>query len=265
MGKNPHGYHLLDSMVMFARDLYDEIEIEKSQTTHITVTGPWKKNLVGTNILQTTLDKFSSLTYLPQFNINITKNIPIGAGLGGGSGNAAALIRHLIDNYLPDLPLNKIVDLCVSIGADVTACFYSRSLYFNGIGEIISPIQIVPDLYAVIIYPNLVISTREIFSSGFQVFHSQVTHFSQFENYKQFWHYLAKTDNQLFNNIRGHKAILNLLIKSLSALENCKIARMTGSGSACFALFENKESAFLGASTLQKKFPEYPIYTTKLM
>lgn len=82
-GKTENGYHLLDSLVMFTENLYDELIIEESDSNEILVEGRWHDQLEGKNILQTTLERFSHLISNKKFKIKLIKNIPIGAGLGG--------------------------------------------------------------------------------------------------------------------------------------------------------------------------------------
>lgn len=264
-GKTDQGYHSLDSMAVFADDLYDNITLQESNENKIEISGPWEKKLVGTNIVETVLNTFASICKIPKFDVKIHKNIPIGAGLGGGSSNAAAVIKFLVQNFKPKLPKNQLIEYCKNIGADVTPCYYSRSLYFNGTGEIISPIQKLPTIYGLIIYPNILVDTKDIFSKGFKDFQQNITHLYSFKNSKELWNYLDKKKNDLFNNVGENKSVLIELIDSIKKLDNCQITRMTGSGSACFGLFEDKQSAIFGANTLQKKFPKYSIYITKLI
>lgn len=263
-GNTTNNYHLLDSMVVFAEDLYDEIEITKDKVNSFEVTGPWAKNLVGTNIVETVLNKFPALIDIPKFHVKIKKNIPIGAGLGGGSGNAAAVIRYLVAKCDHNLSEQDIIKFCTTIGADVPACYYSQSLYFKGIGEIISPIQTMPTLYGVIIYPDIVISTKEAFASTNKTFRTEVTHIYNFETTKKLWNFLSVLHNDLFENAKRFLPILDTILDSFSTLKDCKYSAMTGSGSAFFGLFKTKDAAIIGASTLQKKFPEYSVYVSKL-
>ncbi|MCH9753555.1 MAG: hypothetical protein K0T99_01485 [Alphaproteobacteria bacterium] len=264
-GKTDDGYHNLDSMAVFAEDLYDTITIKESTENITEVTGNWTENLVGTNIVEKVLESFSFITSIPKFHIKIYKNIPIGSGLGGGSSNAAAVIRFLVKNFKPKISEDNLINCCKNIGADVTPCYYSKRLYFNGIGEKISLIKELPELYGVILYPSLSITTKDIFMKGFRNFEENIEHVYNFQNHKHLWEYLSLTRNSLFQNIGSHKTILTKIIHEIKSLRNCNVARMTGSGSACFRLFENKESASSGAKTLQKQFPEYSIYVTKLI
>jgi len=263
-GRTANNYHLLDSIVMFAEDLYDEIEVIESSENKIEVVGPWKGNLVGTNIIETVLEKFSDIAKIPKLHIKIRKNIPIGAGLGGGSGNAAAIIKYLVAKFSHNLSASAIMNFCVHIGADVPCCYHSGSLYFAGIGEIISPINAIPELYAAIIYPSIALSTKDVFSMTNSTFKKKIQRIHDFSDYKELWSFLSKTNNDLFNNASRTQPILSTILEEISRLKHCKHFTMTGSGSACFGMFENKESAITGANTLQKRFPEYSVYVSQL-
>jgi len=263
-GKIPNNYHLLDSMVVFAEDLYDEIEITEGKIHSFEVIGPWAKNLLGTNIVETVLEKFSNIIEIPKFYVKIKKNIPIGSGLGGGSGNAAAVIRYLVTKFGQSLNEQDIIKFCTTIGADVPACYYSESLYFRGIGEIISPIKTMPTIYGVIIYPNLVISTKDAFALTRKNFRSEINHIYNFDKAEKLWSFLSVLHNDLLENAKKSLPILDTILDSFSTLTDCRHFSMTGSGSAFFGIFETKDAAIIGASTLQKKFPEYSVYVSKL-
>ena len=263
-GKKDNGYHLLDSMVMFAENLYDEIAIKESSKTSIKTTGPWSNRIDSDNILSLVVEKFSQIRPIPSFEIILTKNIPVGAGLGGGSGNAASLLKFLVQKYYPDMEEQEIINLCLRIGADVPSCYHSQKLYFNGIGEIITPIENAPTIYAVILFPNISIKTKDIFGRQNSIFKDNLNHKLSFQSSEEMWQYLEKTDNDLFNNAEDlHPKITNIL-KKISSTKRCKIARMSGSGSACFGLFESHKDALEGANSLQTNFTSYSIYVTKL-
>lgn len=263
-GKKDNGYHLLDSMVMFAEDLYDEITLKESSSTSIQTKGPWASGIDSDNILSTTLEKFSQIRSIPSFEITLTKNIPVGAGLGGGSGNAASLIRFLVQNHYPEMEEQEIINLCLSIGADVPACYHSQKLYFNGIGEIITPVESTPPIYAVILFPNLSIKTQDIFRRQSNIFKENLNYKLNFLSSEDMWEYLKKTSNDLFNNVKDLHPEITDILEKISSTKRCKIARMSGSGSACFGLFESYKDALHGANSLQTNFTSYSIYVTKL-
>ena len=164
-GKTQNGFHLLDSMVMFAKNLYDELHITRADKNEITVDGKWAKYLRGQNILAKTLEKFAPIAKDSNFKIKLIKNIPIGAGLGGGSSNAAELIKFIMQHFKCKISNEKLAE----IGADVPMFLHRKALYFTGIGEKVHPIKKMPQIYSLIVYPNTVISTHEIFNSNTQI------------------------------------------------------------------------------------------------
>lgn len=263
-GKRDDGYHLLDSMAMFAEDLYDEILIEESSKNKVETLGKYGKNVGPENILSKVLQKFSEIKTIPEFHIRITKNIPVGAGLGGGSGNAAALLRYLIERFYPEIEHQDLMDLCVQIGADVPPCYYSEKLYFRGIGEKITLIKDVPPIYAIILFPEIHLSTKEIFSRQGNGFTPLTNQKLSFNSHQELWGFLNSTQNDLLDNVEHLYPELIKILKNFEGLNHCKIARMTGSGSACFGLFESHKDAISGANSLQKIFSSYSIYVTKL-
>jgi len=247
---------------MFTDNIYDTIEIEKADSNKVEVLGKWADKIAGTNILDKVIETFQAIAPIPKFHIKIKKNIPVGGGMGGGSGNAAALINFLFAEFAQDISKQEITKFSTAIGADVPVCLNSTKSYFNGAGEILSPIESMPYLYAVIIYPNMAISTQEIYEKGFQHYKDQIIHYHNFPSHTMLWQYMEKTNNDLFDNISS--PIISNIIESIRFSGNCKLARMTGSGSACFGLFQTEKDMEDSARALQKKFPDYSIYITKL-
>lgn len=264
LGKNYSGYHNLDSLVMFAEDLYDELIISEAEDNRIEVLGKWQHLLSGKNILQIALEKLSHFIGDKKFHVKLIKNIPIGAGLGGGSSNAAALIKYFVEEFKLPFSTQGVIELLTTIGADSPMFYYGRSLYFNGIGEVISLVDNIPPLWAVFLYPNAFTLTRNIFTMGFDEYRTQTARQRHFQNAEDVFAYLKNTTNDLYKNTLSLVPHLAEIIEEISNVEGCKFARMSGSGSTCFGLFDNIKQAEQGFDYLQKKFPSYAIYVTKL-
>jgi 4-diphosphocytidyl-2-C-methyl-D-erythritol kinase len=251
-------------MAMFAEDLYDEISIKEDKKNHVATKGKWSSGIDSKNILTIILEKFSAIKPIPTFHIELKKNIPVGAGLGGGSGNAAALIKYLVKEFNPQMSHQDIINFCLEIGADVPSCYHSEKLYFNGIGEQISLIRNAPPIYAVIVFPDIFISTKDIFTRQNSQFTTKIEHIYNFDHHKDLWSFLETTKNDLFDNVKDIYPHLSQLINTIKGTNHCKIARMTGSGSACFGLFASHKDAIEGANSLQTNFTSYSTYITKL-
>lgn len=249
---------------MFAEDFYDEISIREAKINYIETNGKWSSSIDSQNILAVVLEEFSKIKTIPKFHIDLTKNIPVGAGLGGGSGNAAALVKYLVNEFHPQMHQNDIINFCLEIGADVPACYYEKKLYFNGIGEKISLIEGTPPLYAVIIFPGININTKEMFIRQSPHFTKELEQIHNFKTHEDIWSFLETTKNDLFDNVKDTYPVLSSVLHKIETTKHCKIARMSGSGSACFGLFESHKNAIEGANSLQKNFTSYSIYVTKL-
>ncbi len=263
-GRRDDGYHLLDSLVVFA-DIGDEIEIEESDRLKLSVTGEFAAGLADDDnlVLKAARILAEKAATQPDIHIKLKKNIPVGAGLGGGSADAAAVIK-LLNNFwqlnLSDAEMNSIG---LELGADIPVCLYGRSAYMSGIGEIIEPAQITP-LYLVLVNPDIHISTKEIFEMGFDFTkspnnfssHSAVSKASE-QNPEQFIENLSATRNDLTRNALKQAPQIGDILEELQGYEGCRLARMSGSGSTCFGLFTSRKSAESTAYQLQTHHPDW--------
>ncbi len=190
------------------------------------------------NLILSAMNKFRSLTgWDKKFEIFLDKKIPIGAGLGGGSANAAAtliLLRNLFnkENKKNKISISKITEIGNELGSDVPACLISKDLKLKGYGTEIKRIKIPSGYLFIVINPNKILSTKSVFEK-----HSE---FSTLNNEKK---------NHFFENIKIHNSLLpsaaNLvpqitkILTTLREIPNIVAYGMTGSGSTCFGIFNN--------------------------
>lgn len=259
-GKTANDYHLLDSLVAFCDNIYDTIEIKDSSNFQIICQGQHATEITD-NILLKTIKVLEPYIINTNFTIKLKKNIPIGGGLGGGSADAASLINLLKTSGKLQISENKLQAILPSIGADVPICYHNRSAYFNGIGEKITPVKNFPKIWAVILFPNINISTKKIFSLGFKPYKQLVDKKLSFNNCDELLNYLRDKENDLFANTMKISADLQNCISIMEKQENCKLARMTGSGSAIFGLFKTKNHAINAARCLNKRCSFFVKYT----
>lgn len=258
VGKRGDGFHLLQSLTSFA-NFGDEITISPSNefkfsfdsTTENFPTDESNLIVCTANLLGSTLNKNLNC------HIHLKKNIPIGAGLGGGSSDAAATIRGLFEFWNTTLPQNELDNILLDLGADVPACYHGKACYFEGIGEIITPAQSLPPLHALLIYPNKHCATKDIFKKYNSDFSKEIVLPQHFENKKNVTEFLSKQKNDLteaaIQNIPDIKNILDALDKQ----QDCQLSRMSGSGSACFGIFDTKEQVQKTANTIKKENPDW--------
>ena len=237
-GKRENGYHDLESEVVFL-ELADEVSVEENDEVIVEGTSfPDEITLKAANLIST---EFALKNQGAK--IRITKNIPSGAGLGGGSADAAAAIILLMNLWEINCSNDDLYKLGLKLGADVPACLYHQlthmnSVHFSGIGEILTPVEEKKDMYFVLVNPNKALSTKDVF-----------TNLELDQNLKPKTNHLEETAIKLLPEIAD---ILNVLRN-----ENPELARMTGSGATCFGIFGNEKAAKQATDNIKNHHPEW--------
>jgi 4-diphosphocytidyl-2-C-methyl-D-erythritol kinase len=265
-------YHQIETLFCFF-DIYDEILISSNNTNNqIIFTGKFSKGISATNNL--ILKLLDILKKYPKFNahkftIKIIKNLPLGSGLGGGSADVSALLNFFNKRLKLNLKRRTIFLICNKIGADVEPCLNTNFKLLYGASNKIFTFNKKPKLNLLLVYPNCLNSTKKIYLSN--------KIFSKSNNYKISLlkknilnlNYLFKFLNYEGNDLeqsafKNNSVILKLLI-SLKKLKGCKLARMTGSGSACFAIFQNNAQLAKAIFVLKKHYKSYWIRKAKII
>lgn len=265
-------YHQIETLFCFF-DIYDEILISSSNTNNqIIFTGKFSKGISTTHNsvlkLLDILKKYPKFT-AHKFTIKIIKNLPLGSGLGGGSADASALLNFFNKRLKLNLKRRTISLICNKIGADVEPCLNTNFKLLYGASNKIFTFNKKPKLNFLLVYPNCLNPTKKIYLSN--------KIFSKSNNYKISLlkknilnlNYLFKFLNHEGNDLeqsafKNNSVILKLLI-SLKKLKGCKLARMTGSGSACFAIFQNNAQLAKAIFVLKKHYKSYWIRKAKII
>jgi 4-diphosphocytidyl-2-C-methyl-D-erythritol kinase len=264
-------YHEIESLFCFF-NIYDEIFVSTNRKYNkIIFTGKFSKGISNTN--NTVLKLFNILKKYPKFNklkfkIRIVKNIPQGSGFGGGSADVSVLL-NFFNKYLKlNLKKNTISSICNKIGADVEPSLNTNFKILYGSNKIIE-FKKKPKFNLLLVYPNCFNSTKNIYLSNkiFSKKNNSEIYFLK-KNILNM-NYLIKFLNYKGNDLeqsafKKNKTILKLLT-FLKKLKGCKIARMTGSGSACFAVFENNAHLAEAILTLKKHYKSYWIRKAKII
>ena len=259
-GKRDDGFHDLDSLVGFA-DFGDEIVVEPSPNHSLTFIGEFSGGVDPSK--NSVLTAWRSLELLTGRDlpcaITVSKNIPIGAGLGGGSGNAATTLHALIDFFGLEIGADDLMEIAARIGSDVPVCLHSAPTIMAGRGEILSPAPSFPTIPMVILFPRTPHPTAEIYKRlSMKQFSDAATFPDYFSSPATFCEFLnTKTRNDLMVPAAEYSPALPALLKLLREQKQCLFTRMTGSGSAIFGLFNDEMAADNALNTIQKKFPNY--------
>lgn len=228
--ENLHKLHSLFIRI----DLHDEITVKP----HIKP----KTDYMGVNIENDIIQKTVSVlqTYFPRINADfeftISKKIPIGSGLGGASSNAASVIKFLLKENNISLPQEQMFEIAAKIGSDVPFFLSDGNMILNGTGmELSKPEFEIPPLYFALLYPNYVSITKDVFAQ----IKPPYTDFKPVTSFKDC---IARKNDMEFHTDILSSGIISRTLKALQKPEALKV-QMSGSGSACFAVFEDAQYA----------------------
>ena len=266
-GKNPDGYHNLD-MVMLPIELHDSIQITelKHAPDNMFSMDDFTTGVLDHNIVVLLLDKFAEVyKFKNKFNINIHKAVPTQAGLGGGSSNAAFTIKA-VNQYLGlNVSEEALIKMSKPYGADIPFFIKCRPARCQGIGEVLTPIEIKNKYHVLIVKPLEGCATREVYkmADSMELKTGSVTDVIKA---------LETGDDELLE-----KSIFNALEEPASKLvpeilevkqalkdQGLKIVQMSGSGSSVFALSTDKKALKRAEKAMEKK-GNYDIVLTKLV
>lgn len=264
MGKRADGYHLLDSMVVFMRDLYDTLTIEKIDKMQFLATGLVPKGADGENNLSVkaaiALARHAHLK--PHARIRLEKTIPAGAGLGGGSADAAATIKALEQLWNISWSDEERQKLLLSLGADVPVCYHEKPCRFEGIGEIVSPIPALPHFSLLLVWPDTHTSTKDVFEKRAGTYrNARVDIPASFADVQKLVSFLQTTSNDLQEAAEEISPSIRAARIFLEMKAGCLLARMSGSGSCVFGIFEDRALCAEAQAQIHAKFPAWWTHT----
>ncbi len=269
LGKRADGYHDLVSLVAFAAT-GDTLTLTPGDTLRLDVEGPFAQSVSNTDNLVITAAN-AALAADPSLQVGhflLEKSLPVAAGIGGGSADAAAALR-LIRNANPErAPAIDWIALAASLGADVPVCLAGRPAVMAGVGDRLTPLPTLPAVWLVLANPSLPLATRDVFSAlaappvtepGL----AQVP--PSFATLDDLLAYLQARPNDLTATaIRLCPAIGDMLAM-LQACPEALISRMSGSGPTCFALFREQDAAANACSLLARSRPGWWLTSTRLL
>ena len=263
LGRRDDGYHELDSVVGFA-DIGDQLTITMSDKLSLQCGGQFGHEVPGDaeNLI---LKAWQALHHflnakgllLPMVHVDLVKNLPVSSGIGGGSADAAAMLRGLLRIIGQNLSHGEIGALAQSLGADVPVCFFGKACQMQGIGEIITPLNIELPRAIVLVNPLLPCATASVFSQlGLR--RGQVHQLPLDEDMPNDWR------NDLTDAaIAVQPAIKDVLI-ALQSEPTFSSVRMSGSGATCFGLVSSMAQASAAAARLSVKHPNWWVRAAEL-
>lgn len=248
-GQRDDGYHLLESTVIFTA-FGDRLIVQPAiGRDSLEVTGPFAPLLDGEadNICLRAVRGYRAAGgAVEPLAMTLEKNIPVGAGLGGGSSDAAAMLRCLDQRATRRLDPAALAGLATGLGADVPVCLADIASHMAGIGDILQPVTPPPHGHIVLAWPGVMLSTPEVFRA-FAESRAGVAA-GAFDPSGMTAQQIAGTGNDLAEAAQRLCPDIRLMIDTLQACPGILAAQMTGSGSACFGLFAEAPQAAAAAA-----------------
>ena len=260
--KRPDGFHELQSLITKI-DLFDELVVEKSTKFSLEINGEFAEFIeINNNLFTKILDYFVKNFHIdPNLKIILQKNIPVGAGLGGGSSNGAYFIKILNEIFALKLSKNDMQKISLNFGSDIAFFFENEVCLMGGRGEFLTEISHFKNefkkLKILLINPKIHLSTKEIF----QDFAEKKYQFSSKILEKNFLENSLQEIFKNFNNDLEETAISKapVIFEILQNLQKFSpiCAKMSGSGSSCFAIFDNEENLQKTYEFFIKNYPNF--------
>lgn len=246
-GRRASGYHDLDSLVVFA-DHGDRLTATCATGMNLTIDGPMATGLAageGNLVLRA-----ARLLGVGPTHLHLTKHLPLAAGIGGGSSDAAAAIRAL--SVLHAIPMPDAATVA-GLGADVPVCLSPQPQRMRGLGERIERVNGLPDFWMVLVNPGVALPTPAVFAALER--HDGASMPDRLPNCPDLPAFAAFLDAQRNDLEAAALTLAPVVAQALAALRvqpGCALARMSGSGATCFGLFPDAAAATAAANFISR-------------
>lgn len=264
-GRRSDGYHEIDSL--FVRTgLADRLTLAPAATDRLTIGGPFADALAGApmqeNLVERALAAVRARCGSDQpISATLEKNIPVAAGLGGGSADAAAALAGAAALLGVDLDGAALAGLAAGLGADVPACLHETPLAVSGIGERLKPLEPLPAFALLLVNPGVALATAAVFAARRGPF-SPANPMTAPADLDGLIEALSARRNDLEQAAIALAPQVGTVLELLSELPQVRLARMSGSGATCFALCEDLAAARALAGQVRRAQPSWWVAPT---
>ena len=253
LGRQDDGYHRLDSLVVFA-GVQDTLWAKPDDSLRLDISGPFAAALedVGEdNLMVRAAQGLAQISRRAAgAHLHLVKRLPVAAGIGGGSADAAATLRLLCRLWQLTPDRESLEALALRLGADVPVCLDGRALFVGGIGEALCPSPGLPSAWFVLVNPGVPLATGAVFAAR----EGADSVSGRFEAIPAEVGALAALLNERCNDLeapaRALEPVVGEVLDALAAVPGCRLARMSGSGATCFGLFANETTARNGVAAI---------------
>jgi 4-diphosphocytidyl-2-C-methyl-D-erythritol kinase len=269
VGRRNDGYHDIESLVAFA-GLADDLSLTPGSNLELVVRGPTAASVgaIADNLVLKAAHALADrVTGLTVGSFVLSKRLPVAAGLGGGSSDAAAALRLLARVNRLASDDERLMQAAQATGADVPVCLDPRPRVMGGIGDILSSPLEVPPVPTVLANPGVMVATKDVFKS-LRLRSTSISVGSpvvpRAKAVSDFIGALASFSNDLEAPAIELAPVIADVLAALRSSPGCGLARMSGSGATCFGLFERARSAAVAAAKLRAEHPSWWVRATAL-
>lgn len=265
-GKRSDGYHLLESLVVFA-NFGDRISVSPADSDQLQISGRYSTDLSADDGNLVTRARAALRNRFPDdakppVRIRLEKNMPVASGIGGGSSDAAATLKALSAFYELKVDTTTLCDIGLALGADVPMCVHDAPLIARGIGDRIEPLDDFPALDVVLVNPGISVSTAAVFGQLENPAAPPLPPIGRQPRFMTILDFLASVENDLqapaLSSAPQIAGALDALTQAGAAF-----ARMSGSGATCFGLFERRDAADNAASAISRDHQDWFVQSTR--
>ncbi|HZB93202.1 MAG TPA: 4-(cytidine 5'-diphospho)-2-C-methyl-D-erythritol kinase [Stellaceae bacterium] len=260
VGRRADGYHLLDSLVAFA-GIGDEVAAAPAPALSLSLEGPAAPALAGPveeNLVWRAAELLAAAAgRAPAASLTLTKRLPVASGIGGGSSDAAATLRALTALWRLGFDEGALSTLGARLGADVPVCLIARAAWLAGIGEAVEAAAKLPQVAALLVNPGVALATPAVFKARQGPFSAPARFEGMPADAAGLVALLAARRNDLTAAALTLAPEIGRVLDRLARLEGALLARMSGSGATCFALFAEAAAAEAAAARLGAEEPHW--------
>lgn len=245
VGRRGDGYHLLHSLIAFS-DLSDTLEAEAAGDLSLAIDGPGAPALAAEPdnlVLRAARLLADTAGVPPRAALRLTKHIPLAAGLGGGSADAAATLRVLCRLWRLDLSRDALFAIAARLGADVPMCLAGRPAFATGVGERLEAAPSPPSCGLLLVNPGVALATPAVFAARRGAFSAAPTLEAPWTDLAGFVRTLAMHGNDLTKAAISLQPAIGEVLASLRQSAGVQYVAMTGSGATCFGLYATHAAA----------------------
>lgn len=253
-GQRADGYHLLDGLVAFA-DIGDRVTVTQGQG--LSIAGP---QAGGLEPAEDNLCLRAARAMGGGVAVALEKVLPVASGIGGGSADAAAVLRAMARMGRP-LPEPSAV---LALGADVPVCLAGHAARMQGVGEVLTPVAL-PDAWLVLANPGVAVSTPQVFRALARRDNPPMQPLPVLRDAAGLAAWLAGQRNDLEPPATALAPVIAKVGAALASRPGCLLARMSGSGATCFGLFPDGESAAAARDALAADHPEWWVAAGRML